>query len=168
MFSDLLVRRFWQKVNKLDNESCWLWTAGRSDGYGVMSGEVEIPGIRPKNVYAHIVSYVTHRGEIPSGLTLRHSCRNRHCVNPNHLSVGTYADNTQDSIRDGTNYFSKRIHAAKGEDCGSSRVTEEIVRTIRARWSRKDCPTQRVLAEEFGISTQQISNIVNYNDWVHV
>lgn len=68
--------RFWSKVDK--TATCWLWTRGKSDGYGVF----HIKRI-PRG--AHRVAYELLVGPIPEGLELDHRCRNRACVNPAHL-----------------------------------------------------------------------------------
>lgn len=71
--------RFMDKVEKLEN-GCWQWTAGKDYlGYG----RFQIASY--KNVVAHRVSYERFVGPIPEGLELDHLCRNRGCVNPEHL-----------------------------------------------------------------------------------
>jgi hypothetical protein len=68
---------------------CWIWTGGRRDrdGYGrVFDGG--------KEWLAHRAIYTRLVGPIPSGLTIDHLCRNRACVNPNHLEPVTHKINT--------------------------------------------------------------------------
>lgn len=78
--------RFWAKVQKTDG--CWAWVGARSDtGYG--SFQVNAHRVGP-----HRFSYELLVGPIPKGLTIDHLCRNRLCVNPNHLEVTTMRDNT--------------------------------------------------------------------------
>ena len=86
------VVRFWKKVEKTD--TCWLWTGTkRSDGYGRFfrtGAKLSTP--------VHRYAYELLVGTIPDGLTIDHvyayGCRNRHCVNPNHLEPVTRAVNT--------------------------------------------------------------------------
>jgi hypothetical protein len=68
-------------------ESCWLWIAGRTTtGYG----QIQHNGRKWK---AHRLVYTILRGAIPEGLELDHLCRNRLCVNPNHLEPVTTREN---------------------------------------------------------------------------
>ena len=76
-------RLFWKKVNKDAEDGCWEWTASRNKqntGYGQF-------GIRGKIMQAHRVSYTWANGPVPDGLELDHLCRNKVCVNPDHLEA---------------------------------------------------------------------------------
>lgn len=75
--------RFWEKVDK--TETCWIWMAAQTSGYGYFASEVER--------YAHRWSYVHLVGPIPHGLHVDHLCRNKLCVNPDHLEPVTLAEN---------------------------------------------------------------------------
>ncbi len=80
--SKTTAERFWSKVDK--TESCWNWIAGKdSKGYGSF-------WLAPTMRVAHRISYEMARGDIPIGLELDHLCRNRGCVNPDHLEPVTH------------------------------------------------------------------------------
>jgi hypothetical protein len=95
-----LLDRLLSKVIVNSND-CWEWQGGKNNiGYGMMRDG-------PKMRTTHRVSYEEHnQSSIPSHLVVMHSCDNKLCVNPAHLSLGTRKDNTDDMIRKGRhNYF---------------------------------------------------------------
>lgn len=135
-----MEERFWSKVNK--TSECWLWTGELREGYGRFN-------IDGKYLSAHRVSWLLDDKTIPDGLLLRHKCRNRNCVNPEHLETGTQKENCEDRIRDGTFY---------------RKLTGEQVLQIRARSTEN----QRLLGEEFGVNQTTISDIITRKTWRHL
>jgi hypothetical protein len=92
-YPDWLMERFWAKVDK--TESCWLWTAScNGGGYGMFRDAV-----MERRADAHRFSYEFHVGAIPAGLVLDHLCRNRNCVNPEHLEAVTQRVNVHRGLR---------------------------------------------------------------------
>lgn len=66
----------------VDQGGCWIWQRGKSkEGYGLMEGP------NGKRDYAHRIYYERNHGPIPKALVIDHLCRNRACVNPNHLEA---------------------------------------------------------------------------------
>lgn len=144
--------RFWAKVNRRTENDCWDWTAARIRGYGSFwTGH--------RQVCAHRYSYEVHRGEIPEGMCVCHACDNRRCVNPNHLFLGTNADNIADKVSKG--------RQAKGERHGLAKLTATQVAEIRARYTGK-YGEQTVLAEEFGVDHTTIHYIFKGRLWAGV
>ena len=79
------AKRFWSKVLKTDG--CWSWTASRDRGYGRF-------WVGKKLFWVHRLSHEVFKGPIPAGLQIDHLCRNRSCVNPDHLEAVTARVNT--------------------------------------------------------------------------
>jgi hypothetical protein len=80
----------------IDNVTdCWEWQGGKQNiGYGMIRDE-------NKMRTTHRVSYEEHKGPIPKGLCVMHSCDNPICCNPAHLSLGTHKQNMQDMFAKG-------------------------------------------------------------------
>lgn len=77
----MIIERFLSKIVK--TSTCWLWLAGTNGkGYGSFS-------VRGKKYSAHRWFYEFIKGPVNSNLDLDHLCRNRNCVNPNHLEPVT-------------------------------------------------------------------------------
>jgi hypothetical protein len=150
-----LADRFWSKVDKRGPDECWLWTAVINEhGYGVMRPEGRRHG---PTVKAHRVSLMLVGIDIDGSYVL-HSCDNRRCVNPAHLSPGDHKENVSDMV--------SRQRQPMGSRNGHAKLTERQVAEIRNRAARGEL--QRTLASEYGVSKPTISRIVNGGGWAHV
>ena len=98
--------RFENKYIPEPNSGCWLWVAGRmSNGYGGVMGNG-----------AHRTSWELYRGAIPEGLSVLHKCDVKICVNPDHLFLGTQADNLADMRGKNRHGYAKRTHCRNGHE----------------------------------------------------
>lgn len=98
-----MAEKIMSKIRKVDGCSCWFWTGFLRGGYGRMKDETG------RLTEAHRVSYECFVGKIPEGLVLDHLCRNRDCVNPEHLEPVT----TKENIRRGNTGKGQRSEAHK-------------------------------------------------------
>ncbi len=129
-----LAERFWANVEKTD--LCWRWTAhlDRKTGYGRLLVDGGMVG-------AHRIAYQLLVGPIPEGLDLDHLCRNKACVNPDHLEPVTQ----QENIRRGK----------------SAKVTWR-----RAREIRESSESNVAIATRLGISDSVVSRIRSGKAWM--
>lgn len=90
-------------------DGCWEWQGTRSStGYGVMHWDGRLTG-------AHRIAWtLIHEEPIPDGLVVRHTCDNRPCVRPDHLLIGTRADNSRDMVERGRS--TRKTHCKRGHD----------------------------------------------------
>jgi hypothetical protein len=91
-----IEQRFWTKVNK--TSTCWLWTAATIRGYGQIAAVID--GKR-RPAYAHRQSWEMANGPITDGLEVLHRCDVPLCVRPDHLFLGSQADNLADARQKG-------------------------------------------------------------------
>ena len=122
---------------------CWVWLGSRANGYGMLwsGGKTRI---------AHRLAYEHFKGQIPDGLQIDHLCKNKGCVNPEHLEAVTPSENT---IR------SKGVFACRHE------------RVVRPS-GRSYCPECRHLEYEQGVQRSvprhRSKNRPNPDRWVTV
>jgi hypothetical protein len=100
------------------------------------------------------------KGDIPPGMCICHKCDTPACVNPDHLFLGTHADNNRD-MRNKGRYVA--IPVARGEDCHLTKLTTEQVLRIRG-----DIRIGREIAKDYGVSTAAIYAIQNRKTWRHL
>jgi len=151
-----IEERFFRQIEKTD--SCWIWK-GRLVGKGY--GSIGLGGKGAKQVLAHRLSYEIHKGQIPEGMVIMHSCDNPRCVNPDHLEAGTQSQNIKDAFARMRKV--QPLKKAKGEECGAAKLTNEIVLGIR-----ESKLSLKTLAELHGVSKSAIERIRYRKTWRHI
>lgn len=134
---------------------CWEWngTLHRESRYGVLN-------IQGEQRRAHRVAWELANGRlIPDGLVVRHDCDNPPCVNPDHLRLGTHADNVADRCRRG--------RGATGELAPRALYTSSEVLAMRVLWDHGLADQPR-LASIFGGDQANLSKIVCRKTWKHL
>jgi len=114
----------------------------------------------PVRVRAHRVAWEEAFGPIPNGLCVLHKCDNPPCVNPEHLFLGTRADNNRDRFLKG-----RDSHDPKnvGHRNGRARLTVAQVEEIRALAATG--MQRRALAERYGVARTTVSAVVAGQNW---
>jgi hypothetical protein len=154
-------QKFWARVHRREPDQCWPYLGAiHRTGYGRFS--VRGANGSRRLLTAHRVSYALVNGDIPEGLLVCHTCDNRSCVNPNHLFLGTDADNARDRDKKGRLKYS----VFPGETHHNAKLTNEDVMEIRER--ARSGELQSAIAERFRICSSQVSQIVNRKRWRHV
>ena len=170
-------QKFWSRV--LPSPACWLWTAGGTNGgYGLVPWQ-------GKTRLAHRLAYELRYGAIPAGACVLHRCDVRRCVRPDHLFLGTQADNIRDARKKGRlaqgEKHGARLHPesrprgathysrleperlARGERHGCAKLTPQQVQEIRCSpLSRQD------LARRYGVSASGIDGVRSRRTWRHL
>lgn len=164
-----VTERFWEKVDRdgpipahrPELGPCWVWTARRNaKGYGTFCLTHRVKGARC--ILAPRVAYTLAFGFFGPAFRVLHKCDAPPCVRPDHLFLGTVADNNHDMIAKGR----YRQGCAPGEAHPFAKLTEAKV--IAIRHLRERGATTVELARQFGVHHTTIVRVSNRTQWRRV
>jgi hypothetical protein len=135
------------------NSGCWIWAQSHfHNGYGRIS-------LRGKGRGAHRASWLAFRGPIPKAMCVCHRCDIKPCVNPEHLFLGTTADNQADKKAKGRS-------ACGSQNGGGAKLSDNDIPVIRERLSRGD--TLASIGRDYSVTKQTIARVARGTHWSHV
>lgn len=149
-------QRFWARVSR-QQDGCWLFQPPCVTGYGVIGFDN-----RPQGT--HRISLLWAKPRIETGrLHACHTCKNKNCVNPNHLYWGTAADNALDTRRANPLWMLR----STGSKSPNAKLNEESVAMILRDYIHEK-HTAKTLAIKYSVPHPTISAILAGNAWRHV
>jgi hypothetical protein len=144
-----ILKRVW-----IDSRGCWLWLGSKNrSGYGSLS-------LNGKHCAAHRMSYRLFVGDIPHGMFVCHHCDVKACINPEHLFIGTAADNMQDAAAKGLTVRGDK-NGARHHD--KLKLSMSLAQEIRVR--RGAGESLKDLAAAYGVSQSSISMVCCGKRW---
>lgn len=176
------IARFNSKVVR--SADCWGWLGAINDsGYGFMS-------LKDYPIRAHRLSWLIHRGEIPTGKWVLHTCDNPSCTNPQHLYIGTHSDNVRDMVERGRSCSGdknamrrpdvaaqhrgdqhwmkqKPERIARGQRQSHAKLTDSDVLEIHKLFAEGRI-SKAAIARQFGVDRTNVSQIIRGKAWTHV
>jgi len=145
--------KFWHHTDKLSDDECWEWKAYISpDGYGKFKST--------HGQLAHRYSFFHHNPSDDHDMSklVMHSCDNRKCVNPNHLSLGTHKDNSGDMVKKGR----QGTWEHKGSKHPRAKINEALAKNIYlAKGKYKE------IAEYFNVNYSTVLDVKSGRRWRH-
>lgn len=143
------MERFWAQTHR--ENDCIIYTQAIDKDYGRFS-------FKSKTYRAHRFSYMIHKGDIPEGYVIRHTCDNKLCVNPDHLLLGTHQDNMIDMVN--------RNRVKWGSEAPKAKLSATQVLEILTDWLSG--ASQTSLAQKYSVSQASIYSIVQGRSWCRV
>lgn len=137
---------------------CWEWQGARAGGSKKQEGYATV-SVDAKNIDVHRMMYAVFNGAIPWRHCVMHTCDNRSCINPAHLTVGTLSENAKDMWR--------KERGIRGEKNGLSKLNKYQVLEIRKLYAKGDTSYSK-LGKLYGVCPQAVWMIVKRKNWKHI
>jgi len=141
---------FWKHVDKTEDHWLWLGTTARN-GYG-----------RYDKNQAHRVSWFLTNGQIPDGMVVDHICRERRCVNPQHLRIVTIRINSLENSESPAAKNSRKTHCRRGHEF----TKENTYISVRKNGKRSRGCRTCILSKEALRKRQHIASMPEANEQV--
>lgn len=154
---------FFEKVEYIPFSDCWFWNGAVAKSWSYFNGrkiEGDLRGkfsYKRKNRFAHRISFLIHKGEIPKGNIICHTCDNSLCVNPSHLYAGDHRSNAVDMVK------RARIRNRNGELNPRAKLNRKAVEFIRSfpnAYAMKE-----YLSSKLSVSVSTIKSVLSQRTW---
>ena len=154
---------------EITDSGCWEWR-GANNGRGYGSIHLKNWDWPESIIQVHRLIYQLCVDEIPEGLCVLHRCDYPPCCRPDHLFLGTGADNITDKVVKGRQAKGQSVRAnhehLKGEVIVTSRFTADQVMEMRRREAAGEHPA--VIAADFGTSPTYVVAVARGDCWAHL
>ena len=147
-----ITERFWRYVTFCCNTGCWLWTGTATPHRNIPNywRPIISNGHKKSPMGASRLSYAMHRGKIPNGLFVLHTCDQPLCVNPDHLFLGDNSDNMVDCRNKG------RLRPEIGAMV-NAQLNQKITAEDRLCIGRDQTTPATELAKQYGVTVAWVS-----------
>ncbi len=139
-----LKDRLLSKIRVNPETGCWEWTARLFQGTGYAQFKITVAVGKSENRYGHRVAYELLVGPIPDGLFLDHLCRNKKCINPQHLEPVTARTNALRGFGSAANN-ARKTHCKNGHPLSGDNLYHDHAATRQCRI----CQRERSLAWKY-------------------
>lgn len=140
--------RFWANVAIGAPDECWPWRRAKPGKYGFFQAD-------RRCTHAHRYAWIFTHSDIDTGICVCHKCDNPPCCNPNHLFLGSHAENAADKVAKG--------RQSRATTHGRARLTTSQVREIRAMYRAGQLP--RLIAQALGLNLSTVACVAYGRTW---